>query len=269
MEKCVRSARQAGIFKQFHVLTDRQLGGCECYDAMQCDKAHGLFKLHYLKAGMTRLLFDYFIWLDADSVFERNPIDILGSLGKSALHVPLEVNLSELTEDRTWRGVSLYALRDLFLREGIMNQPYLSRSAFWIVHREAIEAVYDLALGFWHKAKEAALVVDVSAALGYAMQILCADSEAHLQLNRPDLWASDNPGDLSTLFLKSCELNLGGPRGAPAQACACNGIQEAPAPVRPAIVHLGSGSRGEAAVSASDRLKRTSDEPVGVDSETT
>ena len=35
MEHCVRTARNAGVFKEFHVLTDRPLEGCECYDACQ------------------------------------------------------------------------------------------------------------------------------------------------------------------------------------------------------------------------------------------
>jgi hypothetical protein len=44
MQHCVQTARDAGVFTQFHVLTDRPLAGCECYDAYQCDKAQGLFK---------------------------------------------------------------------------------------------------------------------------------------------------------------------------------------------------------------------------------
>src|SRR5207253_186013 len=126
MEHCVRTARASGVFKEFHVLCDRPLEGCECYDAMQCDKAHGLFKLHYLKVGMSRLSFDYFVWLDADTIFRRNPVNVLEILGKAPLHVPLELNLSTLAEDVDWRGVSAFRLRDLFREEGVMNQGYLS-----------------------------------------------------------------------------------------------------------------------------------------------
>ena len=90
MEYCIRSARQAGVFKEFHVLTDRPLEGCACYDAYQFEKEHGLFKLHYLKVGMSRLNFDYFVWLDADTVFVSNPIDLLSPLGKSPIHVGAE-----------------------------------------------------------------------------------------------------------------------------------------------------------------------------------
>lgn len=194
MEHCVRTARRAGVFKEFHVLTDRPLAECECYAAYQIEKTNGLFKLHYLKVGMSRLSFDYFVWLDADTVFVRNPIDVLAPLGKSPIHVPLEVNLSALPEDSVWKGMSLWRVRDVMGEQGVANQVYLSGSAFWIIHHDAIEAVYDLALGFWHRAKEAGVNVDVSVALGYAMQILCANPEAHLLEAHADLWAGDDAG---------------------------------------------------------------------------
>jgi len=103
MEHCVRSARRAGVFTPFHVLCDRVLDGCECYDAFRIEKADGLFKLHYLKAGMSRLNYEYFVWLDADSLFLRKPVDILSALCRAPLHVPLEENLSALAVDRAGR----------------------------------------------------------------------------------------------------------------------------------------------------------------------
>ncbi len=190
----MRTARQAGVFKEFHVLCDRPLEGCECYDAYKLEKAHGLFKLHYLKVGMSRLSFDFFVWLDADTVFVRNPVDLLGPMSKSPIHVPLEANLSALKEDCLWKSVPLARLLELWRQEGVANQMYASQSAFWIIHHDAIETVYDLAMGFWHAASNSGLTVDVSAALGYAMQMLCADPEAHLLVNHPDLWASDDAG---------------------------------------------------------------------------
>jgi hypothetical protein len=194
MENCVRSARQAGVFKEFHILCDRPLAGCECYDAYQIDKTGGLFKLHYLKVGMSRLNFDYFIWLDADTVFVRNPLDPLAALGHAPLHVPLEFDLSVLSEEREWRGLPLVKLRESMRAQGIANAVYLSQSAFWIVHHDALDTVYELALGFWHKAKEAGLNAGVDTALGYAMQILCADPEAHRIQTQPELWLSDEEG---------------------------------------------------------------------------
>ena len=194
MENCVRTARAAGVFKEFHVLADRAIEGCECYDAMQCDMAHGLFKLHYLKVGMSRLLFDYFIWIDADTIFRRNPVDILGALGKSPIHVPLEEELTEANEHKEWKDVSYGKLRQVFIENGLTAPVYLSRSAFWIVQREAIDDVYEIAMRFWNQTKASGLLLSVDAALGYAMQILCADPERHLLSARPNLWASKDPG---------------------------------------------------------------------------
>ncbi|MGO8675118.1 MAG: hypothetical protein ACLQVX_04515 [Limisphaerales bacterium] len=226
MEHCVSTARQAGVFKEFHVLTDRPLAGCECYDAMQCDKTDGMFKLHYLKVGMSRLAFDYFIWLDADTVFVRNPADVLGPLGRSPIHVPLEVNLSTLSKDSEWRGASCFHLRDLYVRAGVANQVYLSQGAFWIVRRDAIESVYELAFKFWHLAKGEGQTVDVNAALGYAMQMLCANPEAHLITADPSVWASDDMGCLRARDLDGTAWDWRHP------------LESRAVRIHPAIIHL-------------------------------
>jgi hypothetical protein len=226
MENCARTARAAGVFKEFHVLADRPLEGCECYDAYQCDKAQGLFKLHYLKVGMSRLNFEFFIWLDADSVFVHNPVDILGVLGRSPIHVPLELNLANLPQDAEYKGISCFKVRDLLVDAGVLNQPYLSHSAFWIVRRDAIDAVYDLAFQFVSRCRDSGVKVGVDAALGYAMQLLCADPEAHLLTKHPDVWAGDEAGGFEAVT-------------PPGQAWPWrHPIQTEPMQVRPALVHV-------------------------------
>ncbi len=226
MEHCVRTARAAGVFKEFHVLTDRPVQGCECYEAYQCDKAHGLFKLHYLKVGMSRLPFDYFIWLDADTVFVRNPVDILSVLGRAPIHVPLEVNLSAMREDSDWKGLSTAKLRDLYGEAGIANQIYLCQSAFWIVRRDAIDTVYELAFQFVNLAKEKGLAVNVDAALGCAMQLLCADPERHLLTEHPEIWAGDDLGQFADTLPDGHPWTWRHP------------LARDPARINPAIVHL-------------------------------
>ena len=101
-----------------------------------------------------------------------------------------------------------------------------ANSRWEIVHHDAIDSVYDLALGFWHKAKESGLIVDVSAALGYAMQILCAHPEGHLLEDRPDVWASDDEGVFREVLPDGSPWSWRHPLSA--------GATE----VRPAIIHL-------------------------------
>lgn len=94
MERCVASARAAGVFKEFHVLTDRPIQGAESYEAYEVELTDKLFKLVYLKAAISKLNFDYYVWVDADTMFRRNPRNLLSCLGRSPIHVPLEINLS-------------------------------------------------------------------------------------------------------------------------------------------------------------------------------
>jgi hypothetical protein len=189
LEACVRSAREAGVHRDFHVLTDRVIEGAECYDAYECDRAHGLYKLHYLKAGMTRLNVDWFVWVDPRTRFLRNPVDVLSVVGASPIHVPLEAEIGVLPGEAVWRGMPAHRLAELMIRHGVYNPPRLSGSECWSVHHDVIELVHNLAMGFWHKAKEAGWECDVAGALGFAAQLLCSDAERHRLEATSGWWA--------------------------------------------------------------------------------
>ncbi len=103
MARCVASARAAGVFKEFHVMTDRPIQGAESYEAYEVELTDKLFKLVYLKAAISKLNFDYYVWVDADTLFHRNPRNLLASLSRSPIHVPLEINLSALIADADGR----------------------------------------------------------------------------------------------------------------------------------------------------------------------
>ena len=192
MADCVSSARRTGVFKEFHVLTDSPIEGCECYDAQTIEKTGHLFKLIYLKAAISKLLFDYFIWIDADTWFVRNTKNVLDCLGKSPIHVPLTSNLSQLHEEKPLKGISTRQYVSLMAKAGVLGPIYFSGSSFWILHHDAIDRVCELAQYFRAIAAKDCLQMDVSAALGYAMQMLCADPDSHRATKWPDLWASDD-----------------------------------------------------------------------------
>lgn len=233
MERCVASARNSGVFKEFHLLTDTSIPGCECYDAMDCDKKDGLFKLVCLKAAISNLLFDYFIWIDADSYFVKNPKNILDCLGKSPMHVPLLVNLSDELKNRSGKGDdSLSHYVEVMKAAGITNPVYSSQSSFWIVHRDAIDRVQELAQHFRGVAQKHDFPVNASTMIGFAMQMLCGDPESHEISRRPDLWGSDD----NNYFKDTVPTN------SPWMLDLGYGRQSLP--VNPAIVHLPHGKQG-------------------------
>jgi len=194
MTKCINTARSVGVFQEFHVLTDKVIEDCHCYDAMQIEYKQMFFKLHYLKVGMAKLKFDYFIWIDADSIFCKNHLQFLKGLGGGPIHVPLECDLSLLPNDSQVHGVPCGDLVELARKEGVSGAYFAGQSAFWIVHHDVIDLVYDLVLGFAHKGRAMGLHIDANAGLSFAMHLLCATPESHRLIALPDYWASDNEG---------------------------------------------------------------------------
>jgi hypothetical protein len=196
MQNCVKSAREAGVFKEFHVFTDRPVEDMECYDIHDFSETQGLFKLLYLKAGMTKLMFEYFVWIDADTVFLRSPHQMLESLGKAPIHIPLEVSFSELNTGDHWNGIDAKECVVEMTRLGVNNPIYGNRTAFWVVHREAIDTVCELSMSFLDQVRQSKTLCNVSCALGYAMQMLCGNPRRHLSSECANLWTSDDQNRL-------------------------------------------------------------------------
>ena len=47
------------IFKDFYMLTNQSLWGCEYYDLMEFQRQEGLFLVFYLELAMRKLNYDY------------------------------------------------------------------------------------------------------------------------------------------------------------------------------------------------------------------
>jgi len=73
----IRSARQCGVFKDFHVWSDQVVPGAICHEAGPVQRWGCLFKLTYLRDAVSKLDYEYFVWLDTDTWFVRNPGDVL------------------------------------------------------------------------------------------------------------------------------------------------------------------------------------------------
>ena len=228
MKRCVDSARNAGVFKEFHVFTDTPIEGCECYDCQSVAQTNGMYKLVYLKAGMSKLLFDHFVWIDADTLFRRNPWGVLSVLGKSPIHVPL-APFNKIAEpanpgggeggvstsnsgfsDQSGNGlVAAPCYAELLTKAGVFNRPHDCNAAFWIVRRDAIDRVHDLASHFFSVATKEGYKATQDEAIGYAMQMLCADPGKHLRDSHPELWGQCEGGIEQANLAGPAILHLG------------------------------------------------------------
>lgn len=189
-EECLRTARECGVYKDFHAFTDQPMEECECYELPANNAEPLLLRILALKVGLSKLRYDAYVWLAPRSLFLSNPSDLLGALRVSPIHIPLEANVELLTADSNVCSLPALDYRQLCQTCGVGNSAYSGSDAFWIVTRDAIDVVAELASIGFQKAKKAQTPIDATFPLMYAMQMLCGDPSVHTVASRPDLWAA-------------------------------------------------------------------------------
>lgn len=195
MDECVKSARKVGNFKEFHILADKDIPNAECYDWMGIDHTDGMFKLAYLKSAISRLNFEYYVWVDADTIFNSNPDQILATLGRSPVHFPLFDCPDDSERIIKIRNISVENYQKTMRTAGLLCRARICRSAFWVVKRSAIDVLCELAQHYYAVAKTQGVIPHGDCALSFAMQMLCGDLDAHSMVLRRDLWWSDDISD--------------------------------------------------------------------------
>lgn len=197
MMKCViASAREAGVFKDFHIWTSKPVEGAICHEVKKLDKTLYLFKLHFLRTAVRKLKYDYFVWLDADTCFVRNPGNLLRVLYSSPVHSSLESDACFPENVRPdWWDCPLPNYVKLMRFRGVRSKAIFNVNAgFWIVHHDVIDTFCDLALDFWQFCRKAGYEFTEEPPLAYATHMLCGNPYLHTLTNTSDLWASDWTG---------------------------------------------------------------------------
>lgn len=196
MQSVVDSARRVGVFKDFHIWTDRPIEGATCHPYRTLDKTLYLFKLHFLRDEVRRLDYDYFVWLDADTYFVRPPGDLLRLMQGSPVHASLESDACDPANVRPdWWGCSLKNYATLMRFLGVRSQAIFNVNAgFWIVHRDVIDTFCTLALEFWELSKAAGYEFTEEPPLAYATHMLCGNPHLHTLRHTAAVWASDWTG---------------------------------------------------------------------------
>lgn len=192
----VASARQAGVSEDFHIWADVEIEGAIGHPLGLSEITGRHFKFTYLREYVQKLDYDYFVWLDADTFFARNPGDPLQFMQRSPLHVPLESNLShsEMQND-SWCGCRNSRLVELMRERGVRGRNvYGAGGGMFIIHHEFVETLLALTKSFYSFCKERGHSLGFAPLLSYAMQMVCGDPDRHLLTKNTDLWCSDSQG---------------------------------------------------------------------------
>jgi hypothetical protein len=202
MQSVIESARKVGVFKDFHIWSDRDVKGAITHRVHGFNKDHYLFKLDFLQHQVRKLNYDYFVWLDADCWFVRNPGDPLRIMQGSPVHASLESDAAATDNKRDeWWDCSLKNYVTLMRFKGVQSRAiYNVNAGFWIVHHDVIESFCRLAMEFWEFAKSAGYIFTEEAPLAYATHMLCGNPYLHTLRATSDVWASDWAGHYNNRF---------------------------------------------------------------------
>lgn len=190
---CIKSARAVGVTADFHAWTDQPIPGAICHDSGTYEFNHNLFKFKFLLKSVRDLAYDYFVFLDADNFFVRDPGDVLRCLQHSPIHVSLESNcLSDNCQTVDWWSMPLHEYARIMRESGVnADQIFNTNAGMWIVHRDAAERMVELAMQFWHTCEANGYTVTEEPPLAYAAHMMTGNPYAHQILRTADLWASD------------------------------------------------------------------------------
>lgn len=193
LNAAVNSARTNGVYHDFHIWSDIPVKGAENHRVHAFDKSHYLFKFHYLEKHVSQLNYDYFIWLDADTYFVRNPGNPLSPLRGAPVHACLESDAcSSLRYRDDWWGCPMDRYAQYMYQLGVRSNSIFNVNAgFWIVHKLAIERFCELCREFWQFTHGHGHTFTEEAPLAYATHMLVGDPYEHTIRRDPDLWASD------------------------------------------------------------------------------
>ncbi len=200
LQSLVVSARQAGVFKDFHFWTDRPIQDAKLHPAAKLNQPNGLFQLELLEQEVSRLRYEYYVWLSPDTFFVRHPGNLLEVLAGAPVHATFQGDvLAAKNRADTWEGCSLKNIATLMRFCGVRNRSiFTTSSGFWIAHRDAVEALCNLARSFGELAAKAGYPLGIEPRLAYAAQMLSGNPYRHTLQETSGTWAVDSAGHFTT-----------------------------------------------------------------------
>jgi hypothetical protein len=193
----VKSARQCGVTEDFHIWTDiENIEGAVTHACGNFDKTLYMFKFHFLKQYVSQLNYDYYVFLDADNYFVKNPGDLTKLMSNQKVFIQMENEItSPKVKRKDWWGCPVERYRALYAETGLeLSTIYNTNAGFWIVDRRFVDQFYNIAVNFFNYGKSKGyknFTEEVSLAfIGHCMQ----DPEQRTLDKTSWLWASDWTG---------------------------------------------------------------------------
>lgn len=198
-QSLVNSALQAGVKEEFITFTEKPINNCINYKldkSIELDQLQ-FFKFEYLKKQMKKFDYDYFIFIDSDHFFLRNPnIEIEEIMKESPWHSFLEspINLPK-TKRTDWWGIPNNILHLIMKQNGVESQELRNTNGgFWICNKYFIDNASRLAYEFHNNLKKYGYTVPEEVSIGYLSHLMSPINSDRFAERFTNYWASDWTG---------------------------------------------------------------------------
>lgn len=198
LQTLVSSFRQVGMKDDFHVFSDRLIEGATTHLVENFDKRGFFFKFAFLQSEVAKWDYRYFVYLDSDTIFVRQPPSLSALLKESPIHFFLETPLSKINAIKKWWNCPIDQYLAMMRDCGVTTpEIYHLNGGFFILKKEAIGIVCGLAQDFFDYAQSHGYFFPDEPLWNYAMHMLCDSPENHLLCHHFDIWASDWKGEFA------------------------------------------------------------------------
>lgn len=151
VQTLVTSARKVGVTQDFHVYSPdmTKLDGGTLHKVEPFDTWGCYFKLDLLLNEVSKLDYQYMVWLDADHYFVRKPKCLLDYVDNGLVMIPMENQINGKVKRDNWWGISIVDTIDIFREFGVKNDKiYSTNGGLFIVHKDFIKTFYNLCYDF-------------------------------------------------------------------------------------------------------------------------
>jgi hypothetical protein len=192
----INSARDVGIEEDFYAFTEKPITNCFNYNLnsnINLDRLQ-FFKFEYLKNEISKLNYDYFIFIDADHYFVRKPeISPLDIIKDSPWHSFLESPINSYkTQRQDWWQISNNIFSNFMKNCGVYSDEIRnSNGGFWICKKEFINLAHKLAYEFHNKLKNYNIIAPEEVSIAYLSHLMSPNIEDRFLENYTNYWASD------------------------------------------------------------------------------
>jgi hypothetical protein len=192
----INSARSVGIKEDFYSFSEKPIQNSinfKLNNNINLDRLQ-FFKFEYLQKEISKLNYDYFVFIDADHYFVRNPeLTPLDIIKDSPWHSFLESPLnSRQTKRADWWQVPNNVMELLMKKSGVQSREIRnSNGGFWICQKEFIDQACVLAYEFHNKLKKYNMIVPEEVSIAYLSHLMSPIIKDRYIENYYNYWASD------------------------------------------------------------------------------